>query len=373
MVDVFPLALSNGPPTTAGLKRVAAAGATHVRTGIPDWSLELADGQLQNERAKLDAAQAAGLRCWVWLGATPNLPPRPGSDRERLLTRIVDGLKGHPAIGAWKGIDEPAWGKVPAAGLVRAYRKIKQLDPTHPLVLIQAPRATAAQLAPYRPACDVMGVDIYPVSYPPGIHAGGRNRDLSVVGDVTRTLVAAARAKPVWTTLQIAWSGVTKPGAVPRFPTLHDERFMAYQAIVAGARGLAFFGGHLPQVMRPADARVGWNWAFWTQVLEPLLRELSSTAVSPALVAPNAKIAVKASERDVAVSTRAAGGFVYVLAVRRGAATSQVRFSGLPAGVGGGQVLFEYVHHEFRGVAVRGGAFHDWLGPHDARVYRFKP
>jgi hypothetical protein len=369
---VFPLVLSNGPPTGAGLKRVAAAGATHVRTGIPDWSTELVDGQLENERARLDAAHAAGLRCWVWLGATPNLAPQPGSDREKLLARIVTGLKGHPALGAWKGIDEPAWGKVPAAGLVRAYRKVKQLDPAHLLVLIQAPRGTVAELTPYRPACDVMGVDIYPISYPSGIHASGANRDISVVGDVTRRLGAAAGSKPVWTTLQVAWSGVTKPGAVPRFPTLHEERFMAYQAIVAGARGLAFFGGHLPQVMRPADARAGWNWTFWQEVLEPLLTELSSTAVGPALLASVARTPVKASAADVELSTRAAGGFLYVIAVRRGGATSQVTFSGLPATVGGGQALFEYVDQEFRTVAVRGGAFRDWLGPHDARVYRFR-
>jgi hypothetical protein len=185
-------------------------------------------------------------------------------------------------------------------------------------------------------------------------------------------MVSAAGAKPVWTTLQIAWSGVTKPGSVPRFPTLQEERFMAYQAIVAGARGLAFFGGHLPQVMRPADARAGWNWAFFEQVLKPLLTELSSTAVAPALLAPPARARVRASTKDVELTARQAGGFLYVIAVRRGGPTSQVTFSGLPAGIGGGQVLFEYVNREFRSVGVRGGAFRDWLAPHDARVYRFR-
>ncbi|MGZ4390304.1 MAG: hypothetical protein ACXVZL_13080 [Gaiellaceae bacterium] len=71
-----------------------------------------------------------------------------------------------------------------------------------------------------------------------------------------------------------------------------------------------------------------------------------------------------------------------MIAVRRGAATSRVAFTGLPAAVHGGQVLFEYVQEPlppplgagkqvFRSVAVSGGAFRDWLGPHDARVYRF--
>ena len=368
---MFPLILSNAPPPN-GLKRVAAGGANVIRTGIPDWSTEFVDGQLQNERGRLDAAHANGLRCWVWLGSLPNLPPQPGSDREKLLAKVVNGLKGHPALFAWKGIDEPAWGKVPVAGLVRAYKRIKALDPAHPVVIIQAPRGTAAELRPYRPAYDVTGADVYPVSYPPGIHAGGANKDVSVVGDVTRRMAASAGTKPVWATLQIAWSGVTKPGAVPRFPTLQEERFMAYQAIVAGARGLAFFGGHLTQVMRPADARAGWNWTFWNEVLQPLLTELSSTAIAPALVAPTAGAEVTASAKDVQLAARSADGFLYVIAVRRGGGeTSRVTFTGLPP-VGGGQALFEYVQQQFRSVPAHGGAFQDWLGPHDARVYRFK-
>ncbi len=209
------------------------------------------------------------------------------------------------------------------------------------------------------------------MSYPPGIHAGGPNTDVSVVGDVTRKMVQSAHGKPVWTTLQIAWSGVEEPKHVPRFPTLLEERFMAYQSIVAGARGLAFFGGHVTQVMRPADAQSGWNWTFWETVLGPLLRELSSTAVGPALVAPAATSAVKASAPDVDLAVRHGGGFVYVIAVRRGSATSAVTFTGLPAGVASGEVLFEYANGAFRTVTVHASTFHDWLGPHDARVYRF--
>jgi hypothetical protein len=203
-------------------------------------------------------------------------------------------------------------------------------------------------------------------------------------------LVQAAGCKPVCLTLQFGWCGVIAseqhPANIPRFPTLNQERFMAYQAIVNGARGLAFFGGHLTQIARPADAQAGWNWTFWEQVLRPLLAELTSTAVAPALVAPKGP-PVSASAADVEVATRRTDGFLYVLAVRTGGATSRVTFSGLPAKkdgspVRGGQALFEYVqepppppigagHQSFRSVAASGGVFRDWLGPHDARVYRF--
>jgi len=393
---VFPIVLSNPPPLggktpsgTDGLAELAAGGVRFVRTGRPDWNLQQIQGQLAAERTRLDAAAAHGLHCWPWLGSVPNLPPQAGSPQEALLTAIVNGLKGHPALGAWKGLDEPANplnpNRVPVAGLVRAYQHVKKLDPDHPLVIIQAPLGTAADLVPYRPAFDVTGADIYPVSYPPGIHSGATG-DISVVGDVTRKMAQAAGPKPFWMTLQIAWSGVaasrTHPDLVPRFPSLHDERFMAYQAIVNGARGLTFFGGHVTEVANERDARLGWNWTFWEIVLRQLLRELTSTAVGPALVAPDAKVSIKASAGDVELVTRRNPGFLYVIAVRTGAATSRVGFSGLPAAVTSGQVLFEYVqeplpppegvgHQEFRSVTVSKGAFRDWLGPQDARVYRF--
>jgi hypothetical protein len=187
-------------------------------------------------------------------------------------------------------------------------------------------------------------------------------------------------------TLQIAWSGVApsqqNPAHVPRFPTLQQERFMAYQAIVNGARGLVFFGGHLTQVASPADAAAGWNWTFWERVLRPLVTELGSTALAPALAAPDAKLPLKASVPGVELVAREVAGSLFVIAVRRGGSVSRVKFTGLPKQATGGRVLFEYVqepppppieagHQVFRAVDVASGGFSDWFAPHDVHVYRF--
>jgi hypothetical protein len=145
--------------------------------------------------------------------------------------------------------------------------------------------------------------------------------------------------------------------------------------------------------VRPRDAQAGWNWRFWELVLRPLLQELTSTAVNPILVALDADATVTASAADVELVTRQDDRFVYVIAVRRGAATtmggptSQVTFSGLPSKQDGSpitdcQVLFEYVQDPlppplapdkqvFRSVSVTNGGFRDWFGPHDVHVYRF--
>ena len=85
--------------------------------------------------------------------------------------------------------------------------------------------------------------------------------------------------------------------------------------------------------------------------------------------------------------TRQTDGFLYVIAVRRGGATSVVAFTGPTeqerrTPITGGQVLLEYVQEPppppigagkqvFRSVSVANGGFSDWFGPHDARVYRF--
>ena len=402
---LFPLGLSNPPPvggTTPdgqdAWREIAEGGATFVRTGRGNWSVGELDAQIASERAALDAAAAHGLHCWLYLGDLPNLPAADGAataQRERMLARLIPAVKAHAGLGAYKGVDEPRnpfrgpdW--IRPEGLVRAARKLHSLDPDHPLVIIQAPRSTVAQLSPYRPAFDITGADIFPLAYPPGQHSDLPNRDLSVVGDVTRKMVRAAGGKPVWTTLQIAWSGTvtskTKPNVVPRFPTLHELRFMAYQAIACGARGLMFFGGHLTQILRPADARAGWNWTFWEQALRPLLQELSSTAVAPALTAPDGT-KVTPSASDIDLVTRRDGNVFYVIAARRGGATSRVGFTKLPRRIdgtplAGGQVLFEYSQEPppppigagrqvFRSIPVADSGFRDWFGPHDARVYRF--
>jgi hypothetical protein len=238
---VFPITLGNGPPLTGkdpqtglpGWAEVAAAGVKMLRV-YPKWDAADATQQIQTVKEEMVAAASYGLRLWVGLYDVAN-----DLSKQALLEQIIDGLKDQPGLGAWKGADEPLHGNLAPPGLAAAYDFIRARDPNHPLVIIQAPQArngplTAALLRPYAAAADIHGVDIYPISHPPGLHAGRPNKDISVVGDVTALVVQATPDKDHWTTLQIAWSGILPPKYVPIFPNLHQERFMAYQAIVAG-------------------------------------------------------------------------------------------------------------------------------------------
>jgi hypothetical protein len=383
---VFPITLGNGPPVTGkdpqsglnGWTEVARAGVKMLRV-YPKWDAANAAEQIQTVKEQLIAAASRGLRLWVGLYNVAN-----DLSKQALLGQIVDGLKDSPGFGAWKGADEPLWGNLDSAGLAAAYEFIRSHDPNHPIVIIQAPKArdkvskrerplTAGLVKPYAAAGDIHGVDIYPISHPPGTHAGRPNKDISVVGDVTAIVAQAAPEKEHWTTLQVAWSGMLPPQHVPIFPSLRQERFMAYQAIVAGANGLVFFGGDIVKAMNPDDAANGWNWTFWHTVLKQVVQELNSDSVGPALVAPPAPLTVKANAADVRLVARQAGGFLYLIVVRRSpTANGPVRFSGLPTGIKFGAAMFEYDGADFRTFRVTRGTFTDPFAPHDARVYRFR-
>jgi hypothetical protein len=386
---VFPIGLSDPPPVNstapdsglAAWEEISRAGITFGRN-YTVWTAAGAAEQIIEVEQQLNAAAQHGMQLWCALAGVDN-----DLSKQALLDRIVNTLKGHPGLGAWKGADEPAHGHVPASGCVAVYHHLRSLDPNHPVVLIEAPRGpspnqqshdtplTAAAVAPYAAACDIHGIDIYPVSKPPGLHAGGPpvNTDISVVGDMTRLIARATGRKGIWTTLQIAWSGVIPPHPLV-FPTLPQARFMAYDAIIAGARGLFFFGGQITQAMNAADRQRGWNWSYWKRVLHPLLQELTDAPHMQALVAPLSGHRVTASAADVAVSAREAGGSLYVIAARRSPTSrGKVRFTGLPAGAGHGTVLAHPGGNPARPVTAAGGAFTDPspFAPHNARVYRF--
>lgn len=371
---VFPIGFTQGPP--AGGRDPSGANGMAIlrREGFTFQQWQCPRGQWgPAKEAELDAlikaADGQGEHIVIFIGDLQDVQP---SDTARFaeVRRIVMKYRNDPAIFLWKGVDEPQWNKVPAEHLRAFQDLVHELDPNHPVWVTQAPRGTAEDLEPYSKYFDVGAIDIYPVSYPPGTHSGNGNTNLSMVGDYTQEIRKAVDYKqPVMMTLQICWSGVTKPGKTLRFPTFPDERYMSYEAIIDGARALLYFGGTLPQCLNERDSALGWNWTFYDRVLHPVLDELSpESPLYPALVAPDSKLAVKNNGGPALESlVREAGSYIYLLAARREGETVQVNFSGLPAGVTDGEVLFEAPRH----VQVTNGRFTDWFGPDEVHVYRF--
>jgi len=199
---VFPITLSNGPPRGGvaphGLDawtEVAQAGVTFLRF-YTTWGKEPVAGQIAALIENLDSANTHGLSGWV------GLDPVAYNGDQATLEQVVNAVKDHPGLGAWKGADEPAWNSRPPAAVSAAHETVRRLDPNHPLVLIQAPvhdtahflPATAPIVAPYTPGTDAHGFDIYPL--PAGVHSPHNpNKTISIVGDMAAIIVQASRAR----------------------------------------------------------------------------------------------------------------------------------------------------------------------------------
>jgi hypothetical protein len=377
---VFPIVLAKGPDagTTApdgadALAEVAAGGVTFLKVGpatTPWTSGDIADANAQDR-----AAAAHGLSTWVNLSTLAQATA--GSSVDALLQQVVAALKadaGGPAIAMWKGADEPLWAGIAPSALRLAFCRSTGrgdstwcggeavLDDSHQWVTIEAPRGTAAQLEPYTHVTDVHGVDVYPVtlqSTSPSLHD---------VGTWTSTIAAVTPSHAVWTTLQVCDSQSYDTSGHYVLPTLAQERYMAYDAIVNGARSLAFYGGNIPGCWSAGDRQYGWNWTFWSTVLKPLLAELGATSpLAPALVSASTTQTLQPSDASTeAISRAGAGGDLWVIAARSGTGTQAVTIGGLPSGISSGTV-----YTEGRSVTVRDGSFTDDFPQWGVHVYRF--
>ena len=380
---VFPIVLAKGPEpgttSSAGrdaLDEVVEAGVNVFKTGPasrPWWPEDIA--------AAVDYNRAAATRdAYTWVNLATLSDAEPGKLKETRLREVVAALEGDPsrtALALWKGADEPWWAGTTPSALQFAFclgtsrgeaswcADRPPADDEHLWVTIQAPRGTADDLAPYTPVTDIHGVDHYPVTY------AAEDPDLHEVGTWTDTVASVTPSGAVWTTLQVCASGSSDPAGGGKFvlPTRQQERYMIYDAIINGARSLAFYGGNLDRCWTAGDAARGWNWTFWDTVLEDLIREINaSSPIAPALINTGTTRRLLSNELTTQVISRhgATEDELWVIAARHGAGTEPVTISGLPDRIQGGTV-----YTESRTVDVRDGAFTDSFGRWDVHVYRF--
>lgn len=383
---VFPVALSNPPPllgkTPAGVPApvaIARAGVSLVRIG-PAWT-----GWTRQELAFVLAwdrvAVRLGLRTWVRLNTFAATHPHWGGAAR--LAAVVHTLTSSPAaagIGLWQGADEPWSRDIPAHSLSFFYCRLTgrgrrnacagrpPLDAQHQLVTILAPSGSPAELAPYRSVSDGLGVDVYPVtlddSYP----------DLHQVGIWTRTIAGISRHRFVWTTLQIcSVRSYDRHTGAYVLPSAFEERYMLYDAIINGARGISFFGGRNPHCWNALDRRYGWNWTFWNSALEPLIRQIGShSALAPALANAASNHVLRTSDPGIEAISRAAvapaGRPLWVIAARTSPGSGEVTITGLPAAARSATV-----YGEGRRVLLSHGTLSDTFRQWQVHVYRVTP
>ncbi|MDQ3777367.1 MAG: hypothetical protein M3310_00635, partial [Actinomycetota bacterium] len=379
---VFPIVLAKGPEpgTTApdgadALDEVAAAGVNFFKVGPavdPWYPADFADA--------LDWNRAAATRgVYTWINLATLSRAQPGTLKDARLREVISTLEGDPsgaAIGMWKGADEPWLAGFPPADLQYAYCVATSrgepswcggrapADSDHLWVTIQAPRGTAVDLAPYSPVTDIHGVNHYPVTFP------NPDPNLHEVGEWTKTIASVTPNDAVWTTLQICASGSSGPNGAFVLPSRQQERYMIYDAILNGARSLAFYGGNIYRCWNASDAQRGWNWTFWNTVLEDLVREISAhSPIAPALVNPASTRMLPSSDPTTQVMLRRGvnDDELWVIAARHGSGSAAVTIRGLPEAVTTGTV-----YREDRSIPVEGGSFTDAFSRWGVHVYRFE-
>jgi hypothetical protein len=373
---VFPIGFSPAPAINSktptgddALQEFRNAGALLFRMiQNNNWDSQV----IAEQQAALDWATQHDMYVWLNLRELSQFSST-DTNTAAALRSLVDTFRNHPGLGLWKNFDEAWWGGVPVDNLKNGYDVIKQEDTDHPVVQTHAPRGYVTNLQPYNVAADVLAVDIYPVAIPPPSNPPQTNTQISVVGDWAQEIAQVANGqKEFWLIEQIAFSGTTPPGKTLTFPTFTQSRYMAYQAIINGARGLMYFGGNIAATLtNSVDASLGWNWTFWTNVLKGVVQQLGDHSImAPALVTSNSSLPITISgtaNPDLEFCVREADPYFFILASKREGTSTNVTFNGLPSWATNGEVLYESP----RTVSATGGHFTDTFAPFDVHVYRF--
>jgi hypothetical protein len=236
-------------------------------------------------------------------------------------------------------------------------------------VTVLAPSGTAAALAPYSGVTDSLGVDVFPITL-----KNQESPDLHEVGMWTRTVAAITRDHSVWTTLQIcsahAYDRHTGAYVVPN---AYQERYMVYDAIINGARGISFFGGNNRHCWDRVDRRYGWNWTLWNRALSGVVRQISSRlALGPALDNAESNEVLRTNSRGTEAISRLAirpsGTQLWVLAANSTPGLHRVAITGLPS-----SVTSAVVYGEHRTVRILHGTLRDKFRQWQVHIYRLQP
>ena len=208
-----------------------------------------------------------GIYFWAYIFDRADLTKSP--EYEPQLRARVAELRRHPALLGYENYNEPTLlyksdqFKTRPEDLARGTAVLRALDPDHPIWLAHACTNTIETLRRFNPSTDIVGCNPYPL-YVPGMrsHIGVRedgrmldclDQSIHAVGRYTDKMMAVGQGRmPVWMLIQAManehwFSPVHTPEMAAEgldeskilYPTLAQMRFMAWDAIVSGATGLA--------------------------------------------------------------------------------------------------------------------------------------
>ncbi len=267
--------------TGAGLRRLRTMGFNTI----------FFRGGLESEK-QLDLIWSAGLHvCYR--------PPGELYRDYEVLKKVVSKFARHPALLLWEMDDEPVLNKLKLADVKVGSRIVRQIDPYHPITCNQwlSNLEQSDEMVKWAELADIYGFSIYPVPLwrwreRLSLVEQGWPHSLTVVGKQTDLWKFYAPGKPIIPVLQ-AWAWNCLEDGEAAYPTYEEGRFMAYQAIIHGAKGLHHYGaisvdranfacGIPPRIDEDLDrthadfvqARLynQWFWSYYSKLIDELSR-----------------------------------------------------------------------------------------------------
>jgi hypothetical protein len=133
---------------------------------------------------------------------------------------------------------------------------VKREDPHHPMLVVEWPGAVN-RFHLWKGIGDIFATDLYPI---PRSRGYGRlpNHDITQMRDYLEALKQAHGDRPRMLVLQ-AWNWEPLNYGQSGYPTPAESRFMAYQAVIHGAKGIHYYGQ--VHCTRPNSASSLWSEA----------------------------------------------------------------------------------------------------------------
>jgi len=269
------------------------------------------------------------------------------AERIRLMKKIAEGVKSHPAIVAWHTMDEPR-AHNPEMGdlkyMTMMYETIREVDPNRPIFYNMGTTGLRTKHAPVE-ASDTVMYDYY--EYP----VGPDRRPFEKAQEYLRfgKQWAMNTGRPLYTF--IALNG----GAYPSYVRMHrpvELKCRMYLDLVEGSRGLFFYSG-------PPCSKI--LWAAFGEYAHQI------TGISSALFNPSPRVSVEADFVRLRTYTGEMDDAVVIVAVNPVHETRDVALritmdGKLPAKA---EVLFED-----RSVGLSQNRLVDAFASYEVHVYR---
>lgn len=323
-------------------------------------------GEIPNQQKVkdwLDGNHKAGMRMLMLV--THGMGPGSRSAGPEVVRR-VRMFRNHPGLLAWDEEEGVARGEMPPSFLPELCAMLRKEGPGHPIMIGDTREAVTkldrSNLFPQ----EVMDLGMWwwypfpltrktqPVTATQML--AGENAGAGLELLPPEFLVHPNTSKPIWVGIQ----AYKKPRSDGRYPTPQEYRAQAYLGVIAGARGLMYYGGSVTGGIL-LDPKAG-HW----EELKQLVRELRGMAST--FMSPDAPEEVQVTPAGAAISLRlkAVGGGRVLLAVNRSDQPVRATFETAALKASSVKVL-----HENREVAAESGDFADAFKPYEVHVYQW--